>query len=106
MTEAHIRLADKKGFLQGDLNVIQQEALQWLMIKDAKDEAEKFDTQLRFMVLSGMNPQLYKTVWPQERDESEIQWVTPSSTDEARDLESLLAELDSLSDSEKIEIRE
>lgn len=42
-----------------------------------------------------MNPQLYKTIWPEE-DSDEIEWITPRSVEEVQDLEKLFADLDSL----------
>lgn len=88
--------------MKGDLNVVQHEALQWTLIEEAEQEGIKFDTALRFTVLSGMNPQLYKTVWPEENeDDKGIDWMVPTNAEEAQDLEQLFAELDSLSDSEK-----
>lgn len=54
---------------------------------------------MRFTVLSGMNPQMYKSIWPDE-DQSQIEWITPKSAEEVEDLDRLFAELDSLSDSE------
>lgn len=57
---------------------------------------------MRFIVLSGMNPQMYKSVWPEDTDDDgKIDWITPSNEEEAEDLERLFAELDSLSGSEE-----
>lgn len=81
---------------------MQHEALQWILIEEAEQEGIKFDTALRFIVLSGMNPQLYKTVWSEETENDKgIEWIVPTSVEEAQDLEQLFAELDNLSDSER-----
>lgn len=87
--KALIRLADRRGIFKGDLDPLQNEALQWLLIDEAQAEADKYDTQLRFTVLSGMNPQLYKTIWKDD-DNQEAEWITPRSQEEIDILESLL----------------
>jgi hypothetical protein len=99
--KAHVRLADRRKAFEGDLNILQHEALQWLVIEEADNESNKFDALARFIVLSGMNPQMYKEIWPENQDEEKIEWITPSSIEEAEDLEKLFADLDSMSDSEK-----
>jgi len=81
--------------LTGDLNVLQQEALQWLLIDEGKNEAEVFETQLRFMVLAG-NPQLYQHIWPDDPNE-DIEWLVPQSEEE---LEAILSQLDQIASSE------
>jgi hypothetical protein len=89
IVKALIRLADRRGLLKGDLNALQLEALQWLVIDEQESEAEIFETNLRFLVLSN-NPQLYQHIWPDE-DEG-VEWRTPQSEEE---IEALISEIES-----------
>lgn len=75
--------------MKGDLNTLQHEALQWLLIDEAENEADLFETQMKFIVLAGMNPQLYTHIWPNE-EEGKIEWLRPQSEEELEDILRLL----------------
>lgn len=78
------------------MNILQQEALQWLLIDEAENEAELFETNLRFMVLAN-NPQLYKAVWPDDTDQ-DVEWLTPQSQEE---IDAILEQLEEIARTEE-----
>lgn len=76
--------------MKGDLNILQHEALQWLLIDEAENEADTFETHMKFIVLAGTNPQLFNHIWPEGADDGEIEWLRPQSQDELDDILKLL----------------
>lgn len=65
---------------KGDLNALQQEALQWLLIDEADNQSAVLETQLKFTVLAN-NPQLYNHIWP-DNETANVEWLTPQSEEE------------------------
>lgn len=88
-----IRLADRKGLLKGKLNLLQEEALQWLMIRENEERISIERERMKYTILAG-NPQLWKVLYEDEEDErfGEIEWTTPQSYEEVEELERIINE--------------
>lgn len=72
--------------MKGDLNILQDLALQHLMA-DENEEVVDMETQrMKYTVLAG-NIELYKEIFSDEEDEEDIEWITPKS---AEDIEAIL----------------
>jgi hypothetical protein len=72
--------------LKGDLNILQDLALQHLMA-DENDEAMDTEAErMKYTILAG-NIELYKEIFSDEEDEENIEWITPKS---AEDIEAIL----------------
>lgn len=91
-----IRLADKKGLLKGSLNVLQEEALQWLIIDNAELDAQREHERMKYTILAG-NVQLWQYLFKDEEaleeyevPDEEVEWFTPSSAEDIQAIESLL----------------
>ena len=85
-----IRLAERQGILQGDLNTLQLRALQWLIIDEMTAESELEEARAKVIVLAG-NPQLFEHLWPEGHDD--VQYLTPQSIEEAEDIVAYLESL-------------
>jgi hypothetical protein len=93
--KAFVRLADRKGFLKGHLNTLQDEALQSLMIDEAKEEASIEENRMKYTILAG-NVQLYQQLYPaEEQDDGEIEWIIPQSSEEIEMIEEILSGIQS-----------
>lgn len=102
---AHIRLAHKKGLLQGSLNMVQEEALQWIMVDEIRQAVELERERMKYTILGG-NIDLYRALWPdEEENESEvppdeaIEWITPQTGEEIEKIIQLLEAGDRASES-------
>lgn len=84
-----IRLADRKEFLRGDLNALQDRALAWLLGEDFNIQNELERERMKYTLLAG-NPQLYDQLYQQDDDEapadSDVEWMVPESVDEVEDV--------------------
>jgi hypothetical protein len=96
MLRTYIRLADKKGLLKGHLNILQDEALQWLMIDEVIYNTERERERMKYTILAG-NIQLYQELYPDQdkEDEEEIDWITPQSAEEIEQIEKILSQVQS-----------
>lgn len=84
-----IRLADRKELLKGDLNILQERALVWLLNEDFEIQAELEKERMKYTLLSG-NPDLYDRLYTEpdeeEIDDSEVEWMVPESAEEVQDI--------------------
>lgn len=91
-----IRLANRKGYLVGDLNPLQEEALQWLIVDELAQESELERERMKYTILAG-NTQLWMHLYGNEAEEEdgEIEWIVPESAEEVEQLERILNEIQS-----------
>jgi hypothetical protein len=84
-----IRLADRKDSLKGDLNILQERALVWLMQEEFELQAEIERERLKYTLLAG-NPELYSRLYEEddseELDDSEVEWLVPESAEEVHEI--------------------
>ena len=83
-----IRLADRKDLLKGDLNILQERAIAWLMQEDFEIQTETEKERMKYTLLAG-NPELYERLYKEPEDEiddSEVEWLVPESAEEVQDI--------------------
>ena len=86
-----IRLYERQDIFKGDLNNIQQVALQWLMNEQISEQVEIEKIHAQITALSGnphTNPQLVKQLFIDEQQEEEenVEWLTPQSEEELQQI--------------------
>ena len=82
-----IRLADRKGILTGKLNLLQEQALLWLINEDFNLKAELEKERMKYTLLAS-NPQLFEQLYKDEEeiDDSDVEWMVPESAEEVEDI--------------------
>lgn len=96
MLQALVRLADRRGLFNGSINTIQQEALYWLMLNEHEQRNLLEQERMKYTILAGNAPLWQKLYAEENEDEpkdSEIEWITPQSIDEAEQIEDFLRRL-------------
>ena len=79
-----IRLADRRGILKGELNPLQNYALQIALLEEDKVTFEAEENRMRYTLLAS-NPELYKKIFRDpvvEEDEVGVEWITPESAED------------------------
>lgn len=74
------------------MNLLQEEALWWIMGKDVEDQISLERERMKYTILAG-NIQLWQQLYADEKDEipdDEIEWIKPES---AEDIEAMLSVL-------------
>ena len=88
-----VRLADKKGLLQGDVNLLQESALQWRMTDEIDQEVMLEKERMKYTILAA-NPHLYKQLYEEtdtdEIDDEDVEWIIPESLDEIEKIMEIL----------------
>lgn len=96
LLKSQIRLAEKRGLLSGQINLLQEEALAWLLIDDAELDARKERERMKYTILAA-NPHMYKALYEDEDEDGDIprdqdiEWITPKSVEELQEVQSLLS---------------
>lgn len=90
-----MRLANRKGLLQGKLNAVQEEALQWLLVDEIEQQIALEKERMKYTVLAG-NVALWQQLYGNDQDDEvpndeDIEWVRPES---AEDVEAMLSVLE------------
>ena len=86
-----IRLADRKEILRGDLNILQERALIWLLGEDFNIQTEVERERMKYTLLAG-NPELYTQLYetedpdPNLPDDEDVEWMVPESVEEVEDI--------------------
>lgn len=87
--KARVKLAQEQGLLKGDLNILQDSALQSLLLEEGENKSNLEEERVKFMILAN-NPELYKALFlDRESEEENIEWLGPHS---AEDVEDILAD--------------
>jgi hypothetical protein len=88
-----IRLADRRGFLKGELNTLQEEALRWKLVEESEESYELEKERMKYTILAG-NIHLWQELY-KEDDDADVEWITPRS---AEDLELVMKILDGVNE--------
>lgn len=89
-----IRLADRKGLLKGDLNVLQDRALVWLLGEDFIIASEIEKERMKYTLLAS-NPELYHQLYESDEDEiddSDVEWLVPETVEDVEDILGFLSQ--------------
>jgi hypothetical protein len=89
-----IRLADRKGFLEGDVSILQERALVWLLNEDFAIQTEIEKERMKYTLLAG-NPELYDQLYSEDEDElddSDVEWLVPESVEDVEDIMKFLSQ--------------
>lgn len=89
-----VRLAERQGILKGDLNLLQEEALQWIMMNEMENIAILEKERMKYTILAG-NTHLWQELYGEEQeDDGEVEWIVPKSAEEFAQIENILAGLE------------
>jgi hypothetical protein len=96
--KSQVRLAEKRGLFKGSLNLLQEEALAWVLIDDAEIAVTVERERMKYTMLAA-NPQLYKILYNEDEDDDvprdeDVDWFTPESFEDIDAIEKLLAGVD------------
>lgn len=93
MLRARIRLAERQGLFRGNLNRLQDEAMQRLMIEE-REEQFRLERDRMYYTIFASNPELARRLFDKDEDDDfdpdEVEWLTPRSAEDIEEVMELL----------------